>query len=300
MSKPLKVGVLGPKGQCGQCVVDELLSRNHSVVGISRSPPSTWPKTGDYSSIAVDFSDTATFSSVLSEGGFDAVVSAFGPPLNDLKDVYRLGVEGHGNIKMAILKSSFRGPFIIIGGAGSLYYKNGVQLCDDKLFAFHHWYQWPDVHLEYMAARMFDHSQRGLATFIRLFKWARSTRQNPGWISWLSRPLANYFLRTAEDKLTDPYTIGLIMCSRMALTMWEGVRDTPWSFLSPPWQLRDKGIRTGNYEVHVDDACGSAEDGIHGGIYNEDMAVAIADEVENNRLNHKHWTCTGPIGLKEW
>jgi putative NADH-flavin reductase len=60
------------------------------------------------------------------------------------------------------------------------------------------------------------------------------------------------------------------------------------------------GIRTGKYEVHVDDTLGTAENGIDGGIYNEDMAVAIVDEVENNKLNHKHWTCTGPIGLKEW
>lgn len=60
------------------------------------------------------------------------------------------------------------------------------------------------------------------------------------------------------------------------------------------------GIRTGEYVVHVDDTMGSAECGIDNGIYNEDMAVAIVDEVENNKLNHKHWTCTGPIGLKEW
>ncbi|KAJ5946426.1 hypothetical protein N7454_003265 [Penicillium verhagenii] len=82
--------------------------------------------------------------------------------------------------------------------------------------------------------------------------------------------------------------------------MWEGVRETNWSFLSPPWQLRDKGIRTGKYEVHVDDGAGSAEPGIDKGVYNEDMAGAIVDEVENNKLNQKHWTCTGPVGLKEW
>lgn len=41
-------------------------------------------------------------------------------------------------------------------------------------------YQWPDVHLDYMAARMFDHSQRGFGIFIRLFKWARANRENPG------------------------------------------------------------------------------------------------------------------------
>lgn len=101
--------------------------------------------------------------------------------------------------------------------------------------------------------------------------------------------------------------------------MWEGVQEINWSFLSPPWQLRDKGdldrpikeicganlreplgVRTGKYEVHVDDSAGSAEHGIHNGIYNEDMAVAIVDEVENKRLTHKHWTCTGPVGLNRW
>lgn len=141
--------------------------------------------------------------------------------------------------------------------------------------------------------------------------------------SWLFRPFANLFMRKAKQLLTSPDIVGLILCSRAALTMWEGVRDTPWSFLSPPWQLRDKGntqaqmiskshpaiasnnsnqlgIRTGKYEVHVDDYSGSAENGINHGVYNEDMAVAIVDEIENQKLNHKHWTCTGPIGLKEW
>ncbi|KAJ5959264.1 uncharacterized protein N7479_006414 [Penicillium vulpinum] len=303
MSKSLRVAVLGPKGQCGSCVVDELLSRGHSVVGISRTPPKTWPKSGEYGGIPCDCSDIKGFSNVQSDGDFDAVVSAFGPPLVDLKSVYSVGVEGHGNIKMAILKSTFRGPFIIIGGAGSLFYKHGVQLCDDEDFAFKHWYAWPNVHLNYMSTRMFDHGQQALGRFIRLFKWARANRENPGWfswLSWLSRPFANWCLRSSKKNLTNPDTIGLILCSRVALTMWEGVKDRNWSFLSPPWQLRDKGIRTGKYEVHVDDSAGSAEQGIDNGIYNEDMAVAIVDEVENNKLNHKHWTCTGPIGLKEW
>lgn len=115
MPQKFKVAVLGPKGQCGQCVVDESLSRGYSVVGISRSPPKTWRTPGDYSAITCDFSDIRSLSNILSEGGFDAVVSAFAPPLTDMKAVYRLGVEGHGYIKMAIMRSSYRGPFIIIG-----------------------------------------------------------------------------------------------------------------------------------------------------------------------------------------
>jgi hypothetical protein len=60
-------------------------------------------------------------------------------------------------------------------------------------------------------------------------------------LSWMTRPFAWYLLRTGKNTLTDPDALGLILCSRIALTMWEGVRETKWSFLSPPWQLRDKG-----------------------------------------------------------
>ncbi|KAL1854566.1 hypothetical protein Plec18167_003229 [Paecilomyces lecythidis] len=213
-----------------------------------------------------------------------------------MKDIYRLGVEGHSKIKTAILKSTYRGPFIIIGGAGSLHLRTGKQLCDANGFA----YKWPDAHLDYMRARMLDHGQRGFSTFIYLFKWARSNYQNPGWFSWLGRMFAWLFHVFAKKTLTDPDAIGLILCSRIALSMWEGVNDVQWSFLSPPWLLRDKGLRTGRYEIHIDKDEGSEEAGIYGGIYNEDMAVAIVDEVETRKLTHVHWTCTGPIGLKHW
>lgn len=60
------------------------------------------------------------------------------------------------------------------------------------------------------------------------------------------------------------------------------------------------GVRTGKYELHIDGEDGTADVAVQGGIYNEDMAVAIVDEVENSRLTFKHWSCTGEIDLKEW
>lgn len=49
------------------------------------------------------------------------------------------------------------------------------------------------------------------------------------------------------------------------------------------------GIRTGKiYAPHLE-----------GGTHNEDMAVAIVDEIENRKLAFKHWSCTGTVGLKE-
>lgn len=117
MSPPrdkLKVGVIGPKGQCGSCVVDELLSRGHSVVGISRSPPPKWAIKGDYRPHSVDIHDTEQFAQALSQD-YDAVVCAYGPPLAKLDEIYQHCVESHAKIKEAVLQSTHSGAFIIIG-----------------------------------------------------------------------------------------------------------------------------------------------------------------------------------------
>ena len=117
---PLKVAVLDPTGQCGSCVVDELLSRGHHVVGISRNPPKTWKGSTSnsnhqsYEAIPVSLHDTAKLSNIFSSG-FDAIVCAFAPPISDMSTAYENGVEGHGRVKTALLRSSHEGVFIVIG-----------------------------------------------------------------------------------------------------------------------------------------------------------------------------------------
>lgn len=115
-TRRLKVGVIGPNGQCGSCVVEELLSRGHTVTGISRNPPKTWNSElpGTYEPLAADLNDTAGFTKALS-GGFDAIVCAYGPPLENLATVYLKGVEAHCRIKEALLASDHKGVFLIIG-----------------------------------------------------------------------------------------------------------------------------------------------------------------------------------------
>ncbi|KAJ0269760.1 hypothetical protein COL940_012218 [Colletotrichum noveboracense] len=176
MSRTLKVGIIGPKGQAGSCVVDELLARGHSVVGISRSPPEQWPNPdkGTWSSVSVDIHKEHTKLVEIFSSGFDAIVSCYGPSLKVISDIYSEAVEGHGRIKTVLLASTHDGPFIIVG------------------------------------------------------------------------------------------------------------------------------VRTGEYKVFVDSSEDPAVEAANGGIYNEDMAVAIVDEVENNKLAYKHWSCTGPIGLGKW
>lgn len=112
--KGLKVAVIGPKGQCGRPIVDELLSRGHTVVGISRNPPTTWDKPGNYSAVALDLADVKKSAAAFSQG-YDAIVSAYGPSLETFNQVYFLCGEFQGKIKAALLASKHSGPFIIIG-----------------------------------------------------------------------------------------------------------------------------------------------------------------------------------------
>lgn len=117
----LKVAVLGPAGQCGSCVVDELLARGHIVTGMSRNPPKTWKAAaadsknkGAYSAKPIDIWDKEALTAAFS-GGFDAIVAAYAPPLNDLSLLYETGVEGQSLIKTALLDSDHEGSIIMIG-----------------------------------------------------------------------------------------------------------------------------------------------------------------------------------------
>ncbi|KAI9345874.1 hypothetical protein DFJ73DRAFT_960745 [Zopfochytrium polystomum] len=275
--KPLRIGVIGPSGQCGSCVVDEALARGHNVVGISRNPPKTWkaaPRPDAYSSVSVDVRDHVKLREVFSSN-FDAIVCAFAPPLSKIEDVYFIGVEANGKIKEALLASTHNGPFIIVGGAGSLHVAKNLQLVDQPKFVFSWWWSWPDVHLDYLAVRIREHGNFAFSSLIRL-------------------------VQVDSRQPAKQINFGLITQIRIALTMWEGVTKKSWSFLSPPGMLRDKGIRTGTYKLHIDTADKASTEAVAGGIYNEDMAVAIVDEAENNKLAFTHWSCTGPIGLRKW
>ncbi|KAF4775362.1 NAD-dependent epimerase dehydratase [Colletotrichum scovillei] len=302
-SKKLRVAVIGPKGQAGSCVVDELLTRGHAVVGVSRNPPKQWRQgTGDgsYTSTSVDiYTEQKKLIDIFSSD-FDAIVCAYGPSLANLDTVYEDGVEAHGRMKTALLASTHDGPFIIVGGAGSIHVANRLQLTDQKDFAYSWWWTWPDEHLDYMTARGLDHGSRFISVVAVLMKWSRSHIQRPRFYSWLLRPVTYLVQRWLKRCMTDKKTIALITMCRMAFTMWNGVTEKSWTFLSPPALLRDKGVRTGEYKIFIDTPEDPATEAAENGIYNEDMAVAIVDEVENNKLAFRHWSCTGPIGLRKW
>ena len=60
-----------------------------------------------------------------------------------------------------------------------------------------------------------------------------------------------------------------------------------WSFASPPWFMRP-GPRMGTYRITIDTL--PLEGDIPAGIAVADMALAVAEEAESQKLVHQHWS----------
>jgi hypothetical protein len=104
----------------------------------------------------------------------------------------------------------------------------------------------------------------------------------------------------------DP-ALDYVLAARMSYGLFEGREGFRWTFLSPPALYRP-GKRTGNYEAIIDElplkAVGDegerrgTEDEFEGrllGITAADLAVAVADEVEQQSKLWCHWTAVGDI-----
>jgi putative NADH-flavin reductase len=81
-----------------------------------------------------------------------------------------------------------------------------------------------------------------------------------------------------EELVKDWTRVPLLEGRRIALDLFQGRTDFAWSFLSPPWRYRP-GIGTGRYELAVDFMI--FKNGAPSGIALPDLALAVADEVEN-------------------
>jgi hypothetical protein len=93
-----------------------------------------------------------------------------------------------------------------------------------------------------------------------------------------------------------------IKAGRTAYMFFEDRKTFSWSFVSPSALYRP-GKRTGKYEVSVDEMVlvGKQQEGqdvFEGrltGISVADMAIAIADEIEQRKLVWKHWSAWADI-----
>ncbi|KAF5844261.1 hypothetical protein GGP41_002801 [Bipolaris sorokiniana] len=276
-SSPLKVAVIGPAGFGGSYLSVELLNRGHTVIGISRNPAKLG-KHERYIARPVDI-DTASIEEIA--GKFkdaDVLVLPFLESVRKIILAHKLNPTSY---------------FLFVGGAGSLHVPGTSLPCVDHpdfFLAYRRAISTSLAHIAYMEERLGI-----MGTALRRYRIARlaspPSEEDLAVIAEYERHIRS------KDDASD-----FIKAGRTAYMFFDGRTDFNWSFVSPPALYRP-GKRMGKYEVHVDDMVllGEQQEGkdiFEGrltGISVGDMAIAIADEVEQRKLVGTHWSAWGDI-----
>ncbi|SBW10615.1 NAD-dependent epimerase/dehydratase [uncultured Dysgonomonas sp.] len=212
----MKVVVIGATGFVGSHIVNELISRNIQVTGISRNEKVSDKNNLKY--VAADVKNVEALAEILKQ--HDVVVSAFGGGWTN-PNIYEDFINGSKAIQQAVKQSGVK-RFITVGGAGSLYLSDGTQLVD---------------------------------TF----------------------PQDNPFLPGAK-------------AARDYLDILKEEKELDWAFFSPAIDMH-QGItigRTGKYRLGTDYPV--MDDDGKNILSGEDLAVIIADEVENPKHHQMRFT----------
>ncbi|MCP3102689.1 NAD(P)H-binding protein [Myxococcus sp. K15C18031901] len=136
----MHIGIIGATGNIGQRIVAEALGRNHHVTALTRHPSRIPPRPGPLAWRVADIHDVGSLVPAL--GGLDVLVSAYGPGNASLdpRDTVERSVqapEAYVAAAKALLEALRHHPplrLLVVGGAGSLEVRPGVQLVDTEDF----------------------------------------------------------------------------------------------------------------------------------------------------------------------
>ncbi len=128
----MKIALIGATGFVGAAVLAELLQRGHQVTALVRDRAKV-PSRPSLSTVVADALDTEAVTAAVR--GHDAVVSAFNPGWNE-PGLYDMFLRGSAAIERAVEASGVK-RLLVVGGAGSLFAKPGLQLVDTADFAEH-------------------------------------------------------------------------------------------------------------------------------------------------------------------
>lgn len=124
-----KVAVIGATGFVGTQVVKELANRGYFVNALARNT-SKIEESENVKAIAVDVYNTSELAEILK--GNDAVISTFNPGWTN-PNIFEDFLKGAESIEKAVEESGVK-RFITVGGAGSLYIAENLQLIDTPEF----------------------------------------------------------------------------------------------------------------------------------------------------------------------
>ena len=124
----MKIALIGASGFVGSAILNEAVSRGHSVTAIVRDTSKVAPHP-QITTVAVDAQDPQALADVLK--GQDRVISAYNPGWSapDIHDQYLKGASAI--VEAAKAAHSW---LLVVGGAGSLEIAPGVQLVDTPDF----------------------------------------------------------------------------------------------------------------------------------------------------------------------
>ncbi|MEO6924866.1 MAG: NAD(P)-dependent oxidoreductase [Bryocella sp.] len=122
----MNIVLYGPTGKSGSRILTELTTRGHHVTAIARNP-SKVAATPNTTVLEGDVSNVDAIAKAIT--GADAVISAYGPPPDDTKQL----IGATDNIVKAVERVSAANPqhaprLVVVGGAGSLFVAPGVTL----------------------------------------------------------------------------------------------------------------------------------------------------------------------------
>lgn len=132
----MKIALIGGTGFVGSAALAEALQRGHRVTALARDPAKFADKHGARDKLKVVKADVLDPKQVAAAvEGHDAVIDAYNPGWN-APDLYNAFLNGTRAILEGVKRSGVK-RVLIVGGAGSLYVKPGVQLVDTESFKSH-------------------------------------------------------------------------------------------------------------------------------------------------------------------
>ena len=192
-------------------------------------------------------------------------------------------------------------PYLVsIGGTGSLFLpgQRPLTACDDP----HFWVAFRrSVADSEEGVVMMEFRSAQFGALFRRYRDARIATKKGEASSEQSQ-----FISELEDGILSQGANApgdLPTAARATFSFYDGNQSFRWSFVSPPAQYRP-GKRTGSYTVHFDEVPLLPEDQAESdniyagrllGISAADLAVAIADEVEQQNKVGRHWSAVADL-----
>lgn len=128
-NKNMRVVLVGASGFVGSKILQELVDRGHSVKAVARDV-SKLPHVKHVEYESIDITKTDKFVNAINAA--DAVISAFNAGWSN-PNLYEDFIVGSISIEKAVILAGTK-RFIVVGGAGSLYDKDGNQFVDGADF----------------------------------------------------------------------------------------------------------------------------------------------------------------------